>query len=179
MDPITMAGLALTIAEKTGLTEMLGKLIGGDTGGKVAAKVVDVAQLITGADNPKDVLARIDSDKVAATRIKETLIKQEHELKVLAIEDVKDAREMYRHSRELTNKVADVIMRFNLSAVMLLIACNGLVLYFIENAAAAVAIGNLIGASAASLWEERQQVVRFCFGSSLGSKLKGAASGKN
>ena len=56
--------------------------------------------------------------------------------------------------------------------VGLLVGANALALCFIKEATIAVAVGNVIGASIQALWNERQQVIGFFFGSSLGSKMK-------
>ena len=97
---------------------------------------------------------------------------QEIEILQLGVSDIRNARNMYLAKSTQANKIANNIMRFNLPAIVSLIAANGLVIYYIENPAVAVAIGNVIGASISVMWQERQQVVGFFFGSSIGSQEK-------
>ena len=57
-------------------------------------------------------------------------------------------------------------------AVVVLIGANAAGLILVTDPTSAAALGNVLGASIAYLWNERSQVVGFFFGSSIGSKLK-------
>ena len=91
MEPI---GIALALAEATGLTSKIGQWIGGDNGEEVANRVVDVAKKATGTKTPEDALDAVKRDPKALMAVEEKLIDNEHELKKLALKDRADARSM-------------------------------------------------------------------------------------
>jgi len=76
--------------------------------------------------------------------------------------------------KAMAEGIAKRIIHQNQWLVGVLLVANGLVLVFIENNTVALAVGNLIGGSISSLWQERQQIIGYFFGSSLGSKMKDA-----
>lgn len=91
MDPIT---IALGLAKLTGLDEKIGRWIGGDNGEKVVSQVIDIAQSVTGTNNPDKALAAIQADPNQLLDFEKALSKQEHELEKLAYQDRADARAM-------------------------------------------------------------------------------------
>jgi len=87
-------GIALALAEATGLTSKIGQWLGGDNGEDVANRVVDVAKKATGTKTPEDALDAVKRDPKAMLAVEEQLIENEHELKKLALKDRADARSM-------------------------------------------------------------------------------------
>lgn len=100
MEPIS---IALALAEATGLTEKIGRLIAGDKGESVASRVVDVAKLVTGSHDGKSALEEVRADPAASLRLEEALIDRERELAHLAQQDRADARDMHVAVMESSN----------------------------------------------------------------------------
>lgn len=73
MDPITIA-TATSIMRALGVDKALGRWIAGDKGAEVAGKVLDAAQVITGARNADDIMATIESDTDAANKLRERML---------------------------------------------------------------------------------------------------------
>lgn len=79
---------------------------------------------------------------------------------------------LYSTNPAMADYIAKRIVNFNHWLVLLLVAVNCAIFVFAENQALVVALSNLISLSIGYLWQERQQVVGFFYGSSLGSKMK-------
>jgi len=175
MDPIT---LAAGILSATGLGDWLGDKLGGIIGAKAADKVIDVAKAVTGLQSPEEITARLQQDAQLAAQLRNKLLDNEQEIIRLEFADRADARAMYKIEHGMADKLAHQVMLFNLPAVVLLLLANCLVVYFIKDAAISLAVGNLIGGSISYLWQERQAIINFFFGSSQGSKDKACALGQ-
>ena len=170
-----MAGTAVTIARACGMDDWLKDTFGGTPSGKAAKRMIELAQAATGAGSPEEIELHIRNDVEAKMDARRELQRHEQELTQLHLADVRDARAMYSNSKsksDMADKLANRIMSWNLPAIVALVAGNCAVVYTIENPTIAVALGNIIGASITYLWQERQQVVGFFFGSSVGSKDK-------
>ena len=64
-------------------------------------------------------------------------------------------------------------MKYNLVIVFLLVIINVIAVWYLKNDAAVLAIiSNFIGITLGALLNERQAVINFFFGSSMGSKNK-------
>lgn len=172
MDPITVVAIAKSIASAAGLDDWLKKKLGGTLGEKTAKKIADIAMAATGTTTPQDAAQIVKQNADFAIEIRRELMKNEHELTLAALADVQNAREMYKVQHDTADDIANWVITQNHLAVMLLIVANGLVLVYVKDQVLAVAAGNLIGGSIAALWQERQQILNFYFGSSLGSKIK-------
>ncbi len=171
MEPVTAIALGKAISDATGLTDWIAGKFGNSA--PVARKVIDIATAVTGAKNPQDVVDILSRDSVKAAEVAQAVRDDEMALINIAYQDLKDARDMYKNTgHDQADKIAHAVIRYNLPMVALLVFANAIALYFIRDATIAVAIGNVIGASIQALWNERQQVIGFFFGSSLGSKLK-------
>lgn len=87
--------------------------------------------------------------------------------------DVQNAREMYKQNSSMSDRIANRIMNWNLPGILacllILIAC---VKYF-DNDVIIALISSTIGSVITLLATERQTVVNFFFGSSMGSKNNG------
>jgi hypothetical protein len=168
VDPISIVTLALSIAKATGLTDWVSRKLGGVPSVDASKKIIDIAVDVVGEEEVKGA----SFSKEDAATIKELILQHESELVRINLADKKNARSMYKSKNTQADRVANSIMRWNLPAIVMLIIGNGAAVYYIENPAIAVAIGNIIGASISFLWQERQQIVGFFFGSSIGSKAK-------
>lgn len=164
---------ALALADAVGLTDWVGRTLGGDVGEKAAGKIVDVVKIATGAKSPEEALEQVKKDKQLALEVRDKILEQEHEITMAYFQDLKDARQMYSSSdHKMADYVAKKIIDFNLLYVAILVLVNVGVIVHVENPTISLAVGNIIGASISYLWQERQSVVCFFMGSSMGSKDK-------
>jgi len=86
--------------------------------------------------------------------------------------DVQDAREMYEktgHSK--ADEIATSVINYNLPIIIALVIIMSIVIIKIEGPVASV-ISGLIGTAIGNLFQERNTVIGFFFGSSQGSKDK-------
>ena len=167
VDPITIITSALAIIKYSGLAEWAGKRWGGAPGVEVSKKIIEIAGTVVGTEAAEKGAILTVKDE---TEIRSRILHREPELMKLHLQDKKSARGMYKTKNAQADKVARSIMLWNLPAIITLLLLNGAAVYFIENPAVAVAIGNAIGASISFLWQERQQIVGFFFGSGLGNQ---------
>ncbi len=106
--------------------------------------------------------------------------KEGNRLIELDYKDIADARDMYKGSDHKTaDEIAKKVIRWNIliafASTIVLIAC---VIYIDDKVLIAI-ISASLSALSTSLMQERQQVINFFFGSSIGSKEKtGLLKGK-
>lgn len=94
MDPITVISAATGIVKALGLDEKLGRLIAGDRGAEVAGRVIEAAEVVTGAKSPAEVVAAIEADARAASELRMRLIDIEEAERAREAADRADARAM-------------------------------------------------------------------------------------
>lgn len=172
MDPVSAIALAKTILNVTGLGGWAKKKIGDKFGTKTAETIGAIAQSAMKATSPEAALVELRKDPAKALMLRDRLEEREHELILAGLDDVKSAREMYTEQHDMADDVARKVIRQNHILVLLLIAANCSVALLVDESGIALALGSLISASIGALWQERQQVIGFYFGSSLGSKQK-------
>lgn len=86
--------------------------------------------------------------------------------------DVKDARDMYENTgHKKADEIASQVINYNLWIILGLVAIMTLVIMYVEGTVSAV-ISGLIGTAIGNLFQERNTVIGFFFGSSQGSKDK-------
>lgn len=168
---------ALGIAKAIGLTDWVtNKLKNSDNDAvQIAAKVIDFASDATGQKDIKAMEHQLNTNPALADKLKKTLLDNEHELDMAPYKDRQDARAMHNKHPEQADKIADRIMKYNLPYILFLLIANCLAMYFLKDYSAILAIvSNLIGMTLKSLFDERNCVTGFYFGSSMGSKNKDA-----
>ena len=85
------------------------------------------------------------------------------------------AHETYQVKSDMADGIAKQIVTRNLPLIGLLVVVNVLLVYFLKENASLIAIAsNIIGVAIGNLFNERQAIVNFFFGSSIGSKEKDA-----
>jgi len=95
------------------------------------------------------------------------------ELVQLDLDDIKDARDMYKTTDHLmADKIADRVITYNLWVVMAAIIIEILSVIYIDDKVLIAIISGAIGSVTTALLQERQQIINFFFGSSRGSKEK-------
>lgn len=169
MDPISIAGAILSF---TGLGDWVSAKLGGVIGNNAASKVIDIAKVVTGIADPAKIEEQLRADHQMAADLRNKLMDNEQEIIRLQYADIANARDSYKVHNEQADKIAARVMDVNLPAIVALLITNCLIVYFVTNPAVSLAIGNIIGASVQALWQERQSIIGFFFGSSVGSKEK-------
>lgn len=165
MEPVT---IALALAKAAGVDDWLKEKISGTVTGKVASKVIDLAKQVTGKNTSDEALDAINSSPRLASELKLQIVKNEHEIKMAAYEDRKDARQTYRIHPQQADKIAERVMRYNLPFIVGLVIINCLVLHFFrDDAALLAAVSNVLGMAIKSLFDERKEVTGFYFGGSM------------
>lgn len=171
-----MGGLAVLGLLKH-VPDLLGIFNDGDK--TTMEKVGAIAKEITGKPTVDEAEKALSSDPNLAFDFKLAVMENETVLEKLDETSRKRASAQYSQHHVQADAIADSIMKKNLPVVFLLVMINALVVYAftyfaIEHIGQLAVISNLIGVVIGSLIQERQQVVSFFFGSSLGSKLKSA-----
>ena len=82
------------------------------------------------------------------------------------------AREMYKAENEMADEIAKRVIIWNLWIVFLAIVIEILVVIYMQDKTLIAIISSAIGGLVTALLQERQQVINFFFGSSIGSKNK-------
>ena len=91
----------------------------------------------------------------------------------LELKDMDSARKMYSSADNTTaNFIAKRVINFNLWVVVLAIVIEILTVVYMTDKTLIAIISSAVGAFTTALLQERQQVINFFFGSSLGSKKK-------
>jgi hypothetical protein len=83
------------------------------------------------------------------------------------------AHETYQNKSKMADEIANQIIKRNLPIIAILVIVNLTLIYFMKEEAGLLAIAsNIIGITIGNLFAERQAIVNFFFGSSIGSKDK-------
>jgi len=86
------------------------------------------------------------------------------------------AHQTYQTKNNMADTIAKQIIERNLPIIGLLVLINVLLVYFLKDNSTLIAIAsNIIGITIGNLFAERQAIVNFFFGSSIGSKDKDKA----
>lgn len=90
------------------------------------------------------------------------------------LEDIKDARDMYTDTgHKMADQIAGKVINQNLPIIFSLIIINVLSVWLLKGQGEIIAIvSNFIGIAIGHLFNERQSIINFFFGSSRGSKDK-------
>lgn len=169
MLPLIIAGakLAATFAP-----QIIG-LFAGDKAEATATAVMDVARQITGHSDEDEAIDALRDNPEAVARFKVAVMADKHIAEQMRLADVANARDTYSRHHEATDATAKHIMTWNLPAVMLMAAANGVAVYYLRDEGTLCAvITGLVTTVINQLLTERNQVCGFRFGSSVGSKMK-------
>lgn len=171
MEPIT---IALALAKATGLTEFIGRKLGGDRGAEVAGKIVDVAESVTGQKDPKAMLDAMRRNQALAHQLKMKMLELSEADARREAEDRANARAKeiaISNSAQapLLVKVVPAVLSLGVVAMCFVVF---LVLMFVDiNAENKDVVVYVLGALNSAM----TMVLGYHFGSSLGSKSKDAA----
>jgi hypothetical protein len=168
MDPFTVLGLIKYVPDLIGLFDSKK----GKQAKEISATVGKIAEAVTGKSGQDAVIA-IEQDPILSHKFKMAVMADSHVAEQMHLDNTKSAREMYKVNPEQAAKVANNIMKYNLVIVFLLVLINVASVVGLRDHAAVLAIvSNFIGIVMMALLSERQAVVNFFFGSSMGSKNK-------
>mgnify|MGYP003639117535 FL=1 len=168
MDPFTVLGLIKYVPDLIGLFDSKK----GEQAKKISETVGKIAETVTGKAGHEAVLS-IEKDPALAHQFKLAVMADNHVNEQMHLDNTKSARDMYKVNPEQASKVANNIMKHNLIIVFLLVLINVASVVGLKDHAAVLAIvSNFIGIVMMALLSERQAVVNFFFGSSMGSKNK-------
>ena len=91
----------------------------------------------------------------------------------LEYQDRENARDMYKNTdHAMADEVARRVINYNLWVVLAALIIEIAVVIYIEDKVLIAIISGAVGAITQALLQERQQVIAFFFGSSMGSKEK-------
>lgn len=161
-----LIGLAISAATQF-IPELIGKAFDSKTAETVASKVIDLAKDQTGLSDPEEALENFNPSPEDIAALRSDVLK----LIEMEIGDVQHARVNNKHEK-LTENVAYGIMYGNLVLIAALIGVFAWVATSDLDTAFASTLSAMIGGALNQLYQERQQVAGYLFGSSLGSKLK-------
>lgn len=126
--------------------------------------------------NPAKVIDAVMKDDVLDKNQKEILLNEaQNEIKKLEMEaeDRNSARDMYaKTDNETANFIAKRVINWNLFVVVIAILIEIAAVIYISDKVLIAIVSSAVGAFTTALLQERQQVINFFFGSSLGSKKK-------
>lgn len=158
--------LAISVASKF-IPDLVGKVFESDKAESIATAVVGAAKVATGLKDPEEALAAFKPNDEQRTALREQVLS----LIDMQIKDVQHAREN-NHYTDLTAKLSWTVMVGNLLVISLLI--GGLVWLATAELTSGIntTLSAMIGGALNQMYQERQQVMNYLFGSAVGSKLK-------
>lgn len=92
--------IALKLVSMTGLGGTIGHMLAGDSGEKVAQKIVGIASAVTGEDEPSKALTQLQSNDKLRLQFEDRVFENEERLAELSANDRQDARAMQEHLLE-------------------------------------------------------------------------------
>ena len=144
-----------------------------------ATKAVNIAsglvKKLAGTDDEAQAVDIVGASPELQLELRKALMADSHWAENMAYQNTFDARDMYKKTaHEAADRIAQRVMAYNLPYVAGLAVANVCIIVFTPNEymPAVAGVSNLIGIVIQSLLKERQDVVNFHFGSSVGSKIK-------
>lgn len=156
-------------------------LLGGILGGPVGASAGTLISSVLGTKpTPEAILQEIEQNPEALLKIKELELSHKQKLEELKIREMEieqekysKAHDSYQKNNNMADKIAQLVINWNLPVIFILVVINVYIVYkFEDNAPLISIVSNVIGIAIGKLFTERQAVINFFFGSSIGSKEK-------
>jgi len=157
-----------------GLLKKVPKLIKAVTGGNggLKDKAIALAKSITGTENENDAVAALHADPELRYKYELALLADKHIPDRLNLENTQGARDSYKVHHLQADKIAEKIMNYNIIVAFLLVVVNVASVVMLDDKTLIAIISSSTSGFGAALMAERQNVVNFFFGSSMGSKSK-------
>lgn len=156
-------------------------VLGGILGGPVGASAGALISSVLGTDStPEAVMKELEQNPEALLKIKELELNHKQKLEELKIRELEieqekysKAHDSYQNNNNMADKIANLIINWNLPVIFILVVINVVIVNeFEDNAPLISIVSNVIGIAIGKLFTERQAVINFFFGSSIGSKEK-------
>lgn len=166
------------------LKDIVGKsapILGGLLGGPVGAGVGGLISNVLGVKgDPMSVMTELTQNPEAVLKLKQIQLDHKQKLEELKLEEIRilqkryeSAHQTYNKNSNMADKIAVQVIRWNLPVIFLLVAGNLYIVdQFKEDPTLIAIASNIIGIAIGKLFSERQAVINFFFGSSIGSKDK-------
>jgi hypothetical protein len=162
--PIIAVALGLA-----GFAPIIARWLGGGQAHETAAKVVDIAQKVTGASDPLEAIQRLQEDTGMVSEFQKAIIQAEAEIELAIVKDRQHARlrDVALANAGRSNVRANVMV---MAAALGLILCLAFLAFFARELPGEVVgiISTIAGIFGACL----KDAYTFEFGSSRGSKQK-------
>lgn len=169
----------MSITAAIGLLKFVPEIVGlfskkhGDNADKVANTVKEIAADISGKSTADEQEAYFSANPELAHQFRLAVMADKYVDEQMRLDDVKSARTMYSGQNEQADKIANSVIRYNLIIVAVLLSLDVIAMILLQDKPTILAmIATLFGGVMQSLISERQSVIGFFFGSSLGSKMK-------
>jgi len=166
--------MALPLLGLLGILKNVPKLFkavkGGDGG--LISKALSIAKAVTGIGDEKGAVEAIKSDPELSYKYEMALLADKHIPDRLNLENTQGARDAYKIHNVQADKIAEKIMNYNIIVAFLLVIINVASVVMLDDKTLIAIISSSTSGFAAGLMAERQNVVNFFFGSSMGSKQK-------
>jgi len=95
------------------------------------------------------------------------------------LENTNKARDMYKSTgHEEADRIASHVIKYNLPVILALVVINIMAVTYLERGEIIAIVSNFIGMAIHALFNERQSVINFFFGSSKGSRDKSKKNGE-
>lgn len=127
---------------------------------------------LTAAEVEKINAYKLDLEKLDFEKLK---LEMDKEKEANRHEEAKfnKSHETYQNKSDMADGIASQIINRNLPIIAILVIINVALVYFMKENPSLIAIAsNIIGVAIGNLFNERQAIVNFFFGSSIGSKEK-------
>lgn len=134
--------------------------------------ILDKAVNIVGDVASGDILGAVKTLITKDNDITPEQQEQAYNLIQLDYQDRAGAREMYKEENQMADSIAKRVIVWNLWIVFIALVIEILVVIYMQDKTLIAIISSAIGGLTTALLQERQQVINFFFGSSIGSKEK-------
>lgn len=166
------ASVAIALGLAKYIPEVM-RLFGKEDSADVADRVLGVASAVTGIKDPEQAAEAIKQSPELQIQLREIALKDKWMQERIDLDNVKDARSMYATNHKSADDIGKHVIKYNLPLALLIFVGNiGALALFKENSEILLIVGNMTGFLLNSLLKERQDIINFYFGSSLGSKIK-------
>lgn len=168
---LPLVPIAIGLASKY-VPELIRTAFSNDKAAEVAKTVIDLAKNSTGLQEPNEALNKFEQQLRDNSDLQIELMKQVTAVMQMQVGDVQHARETLKDDHT-TSKLAYLVMVGNVPLIML---CIGLLVWVTSvdlSDGQLAAVSAIIGGCLNQLYQERQQVMNYRFGSSIGEKLRG------
>jgi hypothetical protein len=166
------ASVAIALGLAKYIPEVM-RLFGKEDSAEVADRVLGVASAVTGIKDPSKAAEAIKQSPELQIKLKKLTMEDKWMQERIDLDNVKDARNMYAANHAAADQIGKHVIKFNLPLALALFFGNIIALYFFrDHSELLLILGNMTGFLLNSLLKERQDIINFYFGSSLGSKIK-------